>query len=94
MWFILWQIPTAVLVLTFMIMSKYSALSMVAYFALIIGSLATTLYFYINFGKAVAKVTNGKYNTIVVVLLFWLLGSIGMAVVQDSFNKLPKRKAA
>ncbi len=94
MWFILWQIPTAVLVFTFMITSKYSALSMLAYFALIIGSLATTLYFYINFGKAVEKVTNGKYNTTVVVLLFWLLGSIGMAVVQDSFNKLPKRKAA
>ncbi len=41
-----------------------------------------------KYSAAVEHVTNGKSSTILTFILIWLLGSIGYAIVQDSFNKV------
>jgi Domain of unknown function (DUF4234) len=41
-----------------------------------------------KYSEGVDKITNGKLSGILVFLLFFLIGSIGHAIVQDSFNNL------
>ena len=50
---------------------------------------AVYIYWFIKYGKAVNSYTNGQLNTAVTFLLLYLLGVIGMAIIQDKFNEMP-----
>ncbi len=39
-----------------------------------------------KYSEGVEQVTGGKLNGVLTFILLWLLGSIGAAIVQDSFN--------
>jgi uncharacterized protein DUF4234 len=41
-----------------------------------------------KYSEGVEKVTSGKLSGVLAFVLLWLLGSIGNAIIQDSFNKL------
>lgn len=41
-----------------------------------------------KYAEGVEKVTNEKTSGVLAFLLLWLLGSIGAAIIQDSFNKI------
>jgi hypothetical protein len=47
------------------------------------------IWFYWVFSKGAENVTNKDINSIVAFLLLYLLGSIGSAIIQDSFNHVP-----
>ncbi len=53
-----------------------------------IAAIVIGVYWQYIYAKAVDNVTGGKMSTVVTLLLFFFLGSIGQAIVQDSFNKL------
>lgn len=42
-----------------------------------------------KYGEGVEKVTSAKLSGVLSFVLLWLLGPIGQAVVQDSFNNVP-----
>ncbi len=46
------------------------------------------LYYLWKWSQGVEHVTNGKMQWAIAFLLQWALGSIGSAVIQDSFNKV------
>ncbi len=46
------------------------------------------LFWLWQYGKGVEKISEGKTNAATVFVLMILLGSIGMAVVQNSFNQI------
>jgi hypothetical protein len=48
------------------------------------------LYWIWLYSVGVEKVTNGKLSAAVTLLLLMLLGPIGMAIVQNSFNEIAK----
>jgi hypothetical protein len=48
-----------------------------------------SIWFYWVYSKGVDHVTDHKMNNIVSFLLLYLLGSIGSAIIQDSFNSVP-----
>lgn len=41
-----------------------------------------------KYSEGVEKVTNGKISGVLAFILMWLLGFIGEAIIQDSFNKI------
>lgn len=41
-----------------------------------------------EYSKGVEHVTNEKISSILAFVVMWLLGSIGQAIIQDSFNKV------
>ena len=41
-----------------------------------------------KYSAGIEHVTENKVSTVVAFLLIWLLGSIGQAIIQDSFNKV------
>lgn len=41
-----------------------------------------------KYGAAVEHVTNGKTSAILAFIVMWLLGAIGYAIIQDSFNNV------
>lgn len=47
-----------------------------------------------KWSEGVDHVTAGKMSGVLAFILIWLLGSIGMAIVQDSFNKFGGSEAA
>ena len=46
------------------------------------------LYWMWKYCEGVEKVTNAKYSQVMAFILMYLLGSIGAAIIQDTFNKL------
>ncbi len=44
-----------------------------------------------KYSEGVEKVTDGKLSGVLAFILLWLLGSIGAAIVQDSFNKVGQK---
>ena len=40
-----------------------------------------------KYGEGVETVTNGKISGVLAFILLWILGTIGHAIIQDSFNK-------
>jgi len=46
------------------------------------------LYWLWKYSEGVEKVTNGKLSAILCFILMYLVGFVGIAVVQDSFNKI------
>lgn len=47
-------------------------------------------YYYLwKWSQGVEHVTNGKMSWIVAFVLEWVLGPIGLAIIQDSFNNVP-----
>src|SRR3989344_6278654 len=47
-----------------------------------------------KYSEGVEQVTGGKLNGVLAIVLLWLLGSIGGAIVQDSFNNNVSAAAA
>ena len=47
-----------------------------------------TIWWFWEYSKGVEHVTNEKINSILAFVVMWLLGSIGQAILQDSFNKV------
>lgn len=47
-----------------------------------------------KYSEGVGQVTNEKLSGVLAFILLWLLGSIGMAIIQDSFNKVEGAPAA
>ncbi len=45
------------------------------------------IYWLWKWSGGVEHVTRGKQTQVLAFILYWLLGPIGMAIVQDSFNK-------
>ncbi|HEV2412768.1 MAG TPA: DUF4234 domain-containing protein [Candidatus Saccharimonadales bacterium] len=43
-----------------------------------------------QYSQGVEHVTNGKFNGILAFVVLWLIGPIGMALVQDAFNHVDK----
>ncbi len=41
-----------------------------------------------KYAEGVEHVTKGKMSAVMAFILLWLLGSIGQAIIQDSYNKL------
>ncbi len=41
-----------------------------------------------KYSEGVEKVTNGQMQAVLAFILIWLLGCIGQAIIQDSFNKI------
>jgi glucan phosphoethanolaminetransferase (alkaline phosphatase superfamily) len=46
------------------------------------------IYWYLKYGKAVKAYTRGEMGTAVSFLLLFLLGGIGMGIIQDTYNGL------
>jgi hypothetical protein len=46
------------------------------------------IYWLWKYSEGVDHVTAGKMSGILAFILLWLLGSIGSAIIQDSFNKV------
>ncbi len=46
------------------------------------------IWFYWVYSKGVDHVTNHRMNNVVAFILVWLLGGIGSAIIQDSFNDI------
>ena len=46
------------------------------------------LYWYWKWAKGVEQVTNNKTSAAIAVVLIYFVGSIGMGIIQDSFNKV------
>jgi hypothetical protein len=51
------------------------------------------IYWLWKWSEGVDHVTNGKMSGVLAFILVWLLGSIGSAIVQDSFNKIGEATA-
>lgn len=47
-----------------------------------------------KYSEGVEHVTKEKLSGVLAFILLWLLGSIGSAIIQDSFNKLGESPAA
>ncbi len=47
-----------------------------------------TLWWLWQYSQAVEHVTKEKMNGVLAFILLWLLGFIGQAIIQDSFNKV------
>ena len=52
------------------------------------------IYWYLKWCSGVEKVTNGKLSAPVAFLLSLLLGVIGMAIIQSTFNNAPAQLPA
>lgn len=46
-----------------------------------------------KYSEGVDKITNGKMSAVISFILLFLLGFIGSAIIQDSFNQLPETAA-
>lgn len=46
------------------------------------------IYWLWKYCEGVDQVTEGKMSGVLAFILLWLLGSIGSAIIQDSFNKV------
>jgi hypothetical protein len=55
-----------------------------------------TIWWFWEYSKGVEHVTNEKISSILAFVVMWLLGPIGQAIIQDSFNKVaaPKTNTA
>lgn len=51
------------------------------------------LYWLWKYSVAVENVTNGKFNKVLAFIVSWFLGSIGYAIIQDSFNSVSAASA-
>lgn len=47
-----------------------------------------------KYSEGVEKITNGKSSAVLSFILLFLLGFIGQAIIQDSFNNLPSSESA
>lgn len=47
-----------------------------------------------KYSEGVEKITNGKSTAVLTFILLFLLGFIGQAIIQDSFNNLPSNESA
>lgn len=47
-----------------------------------------------KYSEGVGQVTNEKLSGVLAFILLWLLGSIGMAIIQDAFNKVEAAPAS
>lgn len=47
-----------------------------------------------KYSQGAEKVTNGQTQAVLAFILIWLLGFIGQAIIQDSFNKVGDSPAA
>ena len=47
-----------------------------------------SIWWYWKYSEGVEHVSNGKTNAILAFILLWILGFIGQAILQDSFNNL------
>lgn len=45
-------------------------------------------YYLWKWSQGVEHVTNGKMSWVIAFLLEWILGAIGLAIIQDSFNNV------
>ncbi|MCX6728235.1 MAG: DUF4234 domain-containing protein [Candidatus Saccharibacteria bacterium] len=52
------------------------------------------IWWYYEYSKGVEHVTGEKINWIISFVLLWVLGCIGQAILQDSFNKVSAPVAA
>jgi hypothetical protein len=52
------------------------------------------IYWLWKYSEGVEQVTGGKLSGVLAFVLLWLLGSIGSAIIQDSFNKLGEQSPA
>ncbi len=51
------------------------------------------IYYLWKYSEGVEQVTKGKFSGVLAFVLLWLTGVIGMAVVQHTYNQLPKKVA-
>jgi hypothetical protein len=52
------------------------------------------IWWYWKYSEGVEHVTGGKMSGVLAFILLWLLGAIGQAIIQDSFNKISGAPAA
>ncbi|HEU4733408.1 MAG TPA: DUF4234 domain-containing protein [Kofleriaceae bacterium] len=52
-----------------------------------------SIYFKWKWSQGAEHVTRGRYSAPVTFLLVYLLGLIGMAILQSTFNELPEERA-
>ncbi len=53
-----------------------------------------SIWYLWKWSQGVEHVTGGKMSGVIAFLLTWLLGVIGQAIIQDSFNKVGEGPAA
>jgi hypothetical protein len=46
------------------------------------------IWWYWKYAEGVEHVTSEKFNGVLAFVVLWLLGMIGQAIIQDSFNKI------
>jgi hypothetical protein len=51
------------------------------------------IWWYWKYSEGVEHVTGGKLSGVLAFILLWLLGGIGQAIIQDSFNKISEAPA-